>query len=134
MSREIIQPDGLIDAPSIGYSHAIVEDGTLYTSGQVGWDEEFELAGEDIQSQASKASKAFENVETLLAEIDKSLEDVTKVTAHIVDLHENREDFFEVWQEFYSEPPYPCLTLLGPDQLAQPGMLVELEVEVPVET
>ncbi|MFB6121827.1 MAG: RidA family protein [Halobacteriaceae archaeon] len=67
MSRETIQPDGLIDAPSIGYSHAIVEDGTLYMSGQVGWDEEFELAGEDVQSQARKA---FENVETLLAEVD----------------------------------------------------------------
>jgi enamine deaminase RidA (YjgF/YER057c/UK114 family) len=129
MSRETIQPDGLINAPSIGYSHAIVEDGALYTSGQVGWDEEFELAGEDVQSQARKA---FNNVETLLAEVDKSLEDVTKVTAHIVDLHENREGFFEVWQEFYSEPPYPCLTLLGPDQLAQPGLLVELEVDVPI--
>lgn len=129
MSRETIQPDGLINAPSIGYSHAIVEDEALYTSGQVGWDEEFELAGEDVQSQARKA---FNNVETLLAEVDKSLEDVTKVTAHIVDLHENREGFFEVWQEFYSEPPYPCLTLLGPDQLAQPGLLVELEVDVPI--
>lgn len=129
MSREPIQPDGLIDAPSIGYSHAVVEDGTFYMSGQVGWDEEFELAGDDVQSQARKA---FENVETLLAEVDKSLADVTKVTAHIVDLHENREDFFEVCQEVYAEPPYPCLTLLGPDQLAQPGMLVELEVEVPI--
>ena len=130
MSRKTIQPDDLIDASSIGYSHAIVEDGTLSMSGQVGWDEEFELAGDEIQSQARKA---FENVRTLLAAVDRSLGDVTKVTAHIVDLHENRAGFFEVWQEFYAEPPYPCLTLLGPDQLAQPGMLVELEVELPVD-
>lgn len=130
MSREVINPDGLVDAPSIGYNHGIIEDGTLYTSGQVGWDENFEVAGEDIQSQTRKA---FDNVETLLAEVDATLGDVTKVTAHIVDPPTHREGFFEVWNEVYDEQPYPCLTILGPQHLAQEDFLVELEVEVPVE-
>ena len=130
MSREELNPDGLVDATGIGYNQAIIEDGTLYMSGQVGWDENFELAGDDIRSQTRKA---FENVEILLAEVDTSLADVTKITAHIVDPHENRDGFFEVWNEFYPEQPYPCLTLLGPHQLAREGFLVELEVEVPIE-
>ncbi len=130
MSRELLNPDGLVDATSIGYNQAIIEDGTLYMSGQVGWDENFELAGDDIRSQTRKA---FENVEILLAEADTSLAAVTKITAHIVDPHENRDGFFEVWNEFYPEQPYPCLTLLGPHQLAREGFLVELEVEVPIE-
>jgi len=84
MARQYLEPDGLIDASSIGYSHGIVADGTLYMSGQVGWDESFELAGEDVTAQTRQA---FENVETLL----------------------------------------------GPQQLAQDGLLVELEVEVPID-
>lgn len=130
MSREPINPDGLIDATSIGYNQAVVTNGTLYTSGQVGWDEHFELAGDDVQSQTRKA---FENVETLLAECDRALDDVTKVTAHVVEPHENLDGFFEVWNEVYGEQPLPCLTVLGPHQLAQEGFLVEIEVEVPVE-
>lgn len=130
MSRRAINPDGLVDAPSIGYNHAIVEDGILYTSGQVGWDAEFELAGDDIRSQTRQA---FENVETLLAELDLGLDDVTKVTAHIVDPPARRDGFFEVWNEVYPEQPYPCLTILGTHGLAQGDFLVELEVEAPVE-
>lgn len=130
MSREVVNPDGLIDSTSIGYNQAIVEDGTFYMSGQVGWDEDFELAGDDIQSQTRKA---FENIETLLEEVDRSLTDATKVTAHIVNPHDRNDGFFEVWDEMYPEPPYPCLTILGVDQLAQEGFLVEIEVEVPIE-
>lgn len=130
MPREDINPDGLVDAPSIGYSHGIVEDGTLYMSGQVGWDENFEVVGKDIEPQTRKA---FDNVKTLLAEADKSLDDVRKVTAHIVNLPANRDGFFEVWNEVYADPPYPCLTILGPHKLAQEEFLVEIEVEVAVE-
>lgn len=130
MTREIINPDGLIDSTGIGYNQAIIEDGTLYMSGQVGWDESFDLAGTDIQSQTRQA---FENVDTLLAEAGRSLEDVTKVTAHIVEPHDNLDGFFDVWETIYDEQPLPCLTVLGPHQLAQEGLLVEVEVEVPVD-
>ena len=130
MTREAFNPDDLVDAPSIGYNHGIVEDGTLYMSGQVGWNEDFEVAGDDIESQTRTA---FENVESLLAAVDRGLADVTKVTAHIVDPPANREGFFEVWNEVYDEQPYPCLTILGPESLAQEAFLVELEVQVPVD-
>ncbi len=129
VTREVINPDGLIDSTGIGYNQAVVADGTFYMSGQVGWDEKFQLAGDDIQSQTKKA---FENVETLLAEVDRSLDDVAKVTAHIVDSHKNRDGFFEVWNEVYDGESYPCLTVLGPEQLAQEDFLVEIEVEVPL--
>ena len=130
MSRDVFNPDGLIDAPSLGYNHGIIDNGTLYMSGQVGWDENFQVAGDDIESQTRKA---FDNVTLLLEAVDKTLADVTKVTAHIVDPPANREGFFEVWNEVYDGEPYPCLTILGPESLAQEDFLVELEVEVPVD-
>lgn len=131
MVKRAINPDGLVDATQIGYSQAIVAGDTLYTSGQVGWDDEFTLAGDDIVSQTRQA---FDNVETLLSAAGTSMEDVTKVTAHVVDPHEHRDGFLEVWREVFPTEPYPCLTILGPQQLAQTGFLVELEVEVSGET
>lgn len=130
MSRDVFNPDGLIDAPSLGYNHGIIDNGTLYMSGQVGWDENFQVVGDDIESQTRKA---FDNATLLLEAADKTLADVTKVTAHIVDPPANREGFFEVWNEVYDGEPYPCLTILGPESLAQEDFLVELEVEVPVD-
>jgi 2-iminobutanoate/2-iminopropanoate deaminase len=129
MARRHVNPDGLIDAERIGYSHAVVADGTFYMSGQVGWGADFDLAGPDIESQTRQA---FENLECLLGAVDAGLEDVAKVTAHVVDLPANREGFFEVWTDVFEAAPYPCLTLLGPQQLAQEELLVELEVEAPL--
>jgi len=128
MDRRAHNPDGLVDAPSIGYSQAVVAGDALSVSGQVGWDANFEVPGDDV---AAQTRQAFENVETLLADVGCSLRDVTKVTAHVVDLPDNREDFFAAWGEVFPEPPYPCLTLLGPAHLAQADLLVEIEVEVP---
>ena len=130
MARQTINPDGLIDSTGIGYSQAIVENGTFYMSGQVGWDADFQLAGDDVQSQARQA---FENVETLLSEVDADLSDVAKVTSHVVDPHDRLEAYLAVWDEVFETEPYPCHTILGVDQLAQEGLLVEIEVEVPLE-
>lgn len=130
MDRKAINPDGLIDSTKIGYSQAVVADGTFYMSGQVGWDADFELAGDDIESQARQA---FENVETLLAEVDAELSDVAKVTSHLVDAQDNLEEYLAVWNDLFESEPYPCHTILGVAQLAQPGFLVEIEVEVPIE-
>ena len=129
MDREAINPDGLIDSTKIGYSQALVEDGTFYMSGQVGWDADFQMAGDDIRSQAEQA---FENVETLLAEVDAELADVAKVTSYLVDPNDHLETYLEVWNEVFEKEPYPCHTILGVAQLAQEQFLVEVEVEMSI--
>ncbi|MDY6764858.1 MAG: RidA family protein [Halobacteria archaeon] len=130
MTREVINPDGLIDSTETGYSQAIVEDGTFYMSGQVGWDENFNVVGEDMESQARKA---FENIGVLLDEVDKDFEDIAKVTAHLVNPHDNLDEYLRVWNEFFDDEPYPCHTILGVHQLALEDFLIEIEVEVPLE-
>jgi len=129
MSRRIINPESAPDSSSYGYNHAIVADGTLYMSGQVGMDGNRNLAGEDITAQAGQA---FDNVEAILADVDRTLADVVKVTAHIVDPQSRFEDYHTVWEERFDEP-YPCHTVLGVEQLAGEEYLIELEVEVPVD-
>lgn len=129
MSRQSINPESTPDSSSYSYNHAIVADGTLYMSGQVGMDGNRNLAGEDI---ASQARQAFDNVEAILAEVDRTLADVVKVTAHIVDPQSRFEGYHTVWEERFDEP-YPCHTVLGVEQLAGEEYLVELEAEVPVD-
>ena len=124
----IIEPDGLIDTQRMHYSQAIVEeDGSVYMSGQVGWDDQFEIAGDDITSQARQV---YENVEILLEDADRDLEDVRKVTSYLVDAPANLEDYLAVWEDVFDEEPYPCHTILGVDSLALEEFLLEVEVEL----
>ncbi len=122
-----IEPDGLIDSTRLHYSQVVVDGDDVYVSGQVGWDENFEIAGDDV---ASQARQAFENLEVALEEADRSLEDVRKVTAYLVDAPENREAYQDVYEEVFDTEPYPCHTILGVDALALEEFLLEIEVEL----
>jgi enamine deaminase RidA (YjgF/YER057c/UK114 family) len=128
MGRTVINPPELKDTKQFGYSHAIVEDGTLYVSGQVAMDADSNIVGDDI---ATQTRKALENVGHLLDAVDRDHSDIAKVRSYIVDVHDRGEEFHEVWMDFF-EPPYPCHTMIGVDALAFPEYLVELEIEAPV--
>jgi 2-iminobutanoate/2-iminopropanoate deaminase len=129
MGRRIINPDSVPDSSEYGYNHAIVADGTLYMSGQVGMDGDRTLAGEDITAQTEQT---FENVEAILTAVDRALNDAVKVTAYIVDPSSRFEEYNAVYREQFDEP-YPCHTVLGVEQLAGPEYLVEIEAEAPVD-
>lgn len=129
MERLAINPAELKDARAIGYNHGIVADGTFYMAGQVAMDAESNVIGDDVETQARKA---YENVGILLDAIDKSYDDVVKVTTHIIDPHERYyEGYKGVYMDTFDEP-YPCHTVLGVDQLAHEDYLLEIEIEVPV--
>ncbi|WP_101295608.1 Rid family hydrolase [Halegenticoccus soli] len=119
-------PPGVIDATSIGYSHAVEVDDRLYLSGQVGWDAEFDVA----DGFAAQARRAFDNLETVLSEAGRERSDVAKVTAYLVDPAEHTEPFLETWRERFPEEPHPCLTIVGVAGLAREEFLLELDAEV----
>ena len=129
MTRYAINPPELKDARGIGYNHAVVDGGQFYMAGQVAMDADSNVVGDDIETQARKA---YENVGILLDAVGKAFADVAKVTTHVVDPAEHYYDGYKqvYWETF--EEPYPCHTVLGHDQLANEGYLVEIEVEVPL--
>lgn len=129
MERIAINPAPLKDARAIGYNHGIIADGTFYMAGQVAMDADSNVIGDDIETQARKA---YENVAILLETIGKSCDDIVKVTTHLIEPHERyAEGYMEVYMDMFSRP-YPCHTVLGPQQLALEDYLVEIEVEVPL--
>jgi len=127
--RRTINPPELKDARSIGYNHAIVQDGTFYTAGQVAMDGDSEVVADDIEGQARKV---WENIGVLLEEIDKGYADIAKVTTHIIDPAERYDGYKEVYWEVFGDGPYPCHTVLGVESLAHEDYLVEVEIEVPL--
>lgn len=129
MSRHTINPPELKDARGIGYNHGIVQDGTFYMAGQVAMNADSEVVADSIEGQARKV---WENIGLLLGEIDRSYEDIVKVTTHIIDPSEHYDGYKEVYWDIFGDGPYPCHTVLGTDSLAHEEYLVEVEVEVPV--
>ena len=130
MAREILRPDELSDPTPHNHSHAIVEDGVLFMSGQVAVDRDGNTVGDGAETQAEKA---FENVGHILEAVGRDFDDVRKVTSYLVDAQESYDGFIRAYRSVFEEPPYPCHTVLGVATLPSPELLVELEVEVPVD-
>ena len=127
MERLLINPTDLKNARSIGYNHAVIENGEFAMAGQVAMDANGEIVGNDIETQARRA---YANVGHLLGAIGKDFPDVTKVTTHIVDPHSNYHDGYkDVYWETFAEP-YPSHTVLGVHQLAHEDYLVEIEIDL----
>ncbi len=77
------------------YSQAIVVDGMLYTSGQIGLTPEGDLVGEGIEEQTHQVLK---NLSAVVKEAGGSLNDVIKTTIFLADM-----DDFVVVNTIYAE-------------------------------
>lgn len=125
--REIIQPEKLFHAE--GFTHAVVSTGekTVYISGQLPWDENFQIVGEG--SLAEQSRKVYENIQHVLDEIGATWENVVKTTIYTTKPYEN-EIIANVKHEFLKGAASPAETMIGVNSLAAPGLLVEIEAIV----
>ena len=126
MVRRAVSPDDLAETP---YTHGIVAGSTLYMAGQVPRDSDGNVVGDDLESQTRKT---FENIETLLDELGKGLDDVVKVTVYIMGEQESLEGYKSVYDAVFSDP-YPCQTVIGTRPLGDSPVMIEIEAEVPME-
>ena len=129
-----LQTTGLYNAAPNAYSHAVrVQEPVswLFISGQGGENAQG-LLPEDF---AAQAEQALANVQTALAAGGASMADVIKLTVLIVDHGPQR---FEQWKQSVMrhwgsgdpsdpKPRFPACTLIPVQQLALPGMLIEVE-------
>ena len=125
MGFQVIDPPSLPDTSQYGASHGVVADGRLQVSGQVGMDGYREIVAIDV---AGQARQAFDNLETILDAADCGLGDLTSATAYMIEPQQRFEDFHDVWMDRV-ESPYPCLTVIGVEELNVEGLLVEIEGE-----
>ncbi len=104
------------------YSTAVISDGACYLSGMIPVDPATgELAARDTENQARQI---FENMKTVLEEMDLTLADIVKTTVFLIDL----SDFTAVNEIYatYFGPDYPARSCIQVSALPK-GARIEVE-------
>jgi len=126
MEVTLINVEGIFSYnKNLALSHANKCGDTIYLSGQVAVDSDGNLVGKD--DAGVQATYIFENIKRVLAEAGASLDDVVK---HVV-YYTSPDDFpwiNNVRLRYLSKEPYSCGTAICVQDLAWPGLLVEIEV------
>ncbi|MGG7049221.1 MULTISPECIES: RidA family protein [unclassified Campylobacter] len=104
------------------YSQAVIANGFLFASGQLGVTPAGEFAGKDI---ATQAKQSMENVRAILAAADIGFENIVKTTIFLADIND-----FAVVNEIYASyfsGEFPARSTVAVKTLPKNG-LVEIEV------
>ena len=105
------------------FSPAIVDNGRVYSSGQVAQDPK---TGKLIDGGvAAQTAQAIDNIEAVLSAAGKSLRDVVKVNVYLTDMA-NFAEMNRVYAECFTAP-YPARTTVAVAALPL-GAVVEIEV------
>jgi 2-iminobutanoate/2-iminopropanoate deaminase len=123
--REEFRVEGLAE-PLSHYTDAVRYGDLLFVSGVAPLDEKSRLVGNgDVVAQARQV---FVNLKKVLGAAGTSFDKVLKVTVYLTDVAD-RTKINPVRQEFFGSAR-PASTLIGVNELAIPGMKVEIEAVV----
>ncbi len=126
-NREIINPKTLFQAE--GFSHAVATTGTktIYVSGQLPWDENFQLIGEDDLKKQTE--KSLENIEHVLDEVGATWDHVVKLVIYTTKPEES-EIISTAKVKKLNGVEAPADSLIGVTALADSRCFVEIEAIV----
>ena len=120
--KEIIAPPGQ-DAASMPFSPGIRVGNLLFLSGMAGLDENGQVPGADIISQARQA---FENLGQVLEAAGASWSNVVKVTAYLTHPQRDLQGWNEVWRTYFPEDP-PARATVGAS-LLNDSWVIEIDI------
>jgi reactive intermediate/imine deaminase len=121
-TNTLIRAKGLAE-PISHYSDAVRAGNTIYVSGQAAVDENGHLVGRD--DVVAQTRKVLDNMKLVLAAAGATLDDVTKVTVYLANAAD-RPRVNEVRKAYFKDNK-PASTLIGINEFAIEGMLVEIE-------
>jgi enamine deaminase RidA (YjgF/YER057c/UK114 family) len=124
-NNRVIQPDGWLRPR--GYSNGMLARGrVLVTAGQIGWDAQEKLVGDDFLSQFTQALK---NVLAVVNKAGGKAEHIVRLTIYTTELDAYRNNVREVgaaYREVLGKH-FPAMALIGVAGLVDIGALVEIE-------
>ena len=91
------------------YSPAVLADGFLFVSGQVGSLDD----GTPEPDLDKQVHRAFANLNAILGAASCTFDDVVDVTVFIVDPESKFEQIWSVLQQHWGNAPYPNVTAVG---------------------
>lgn len=125
MNHRLLQPSGW-PRPR-GYANGVSAQGRMvFVAGQIGWDEQGRLAGEDLVSQARQALR---NIATILAEDGGRPEHLVRLTWFIVDRDEYLASAGALGEAYRGVvgAHYPAMSVVEVTALMEAGAVVEIE-------
>ena len=126
MSKKLINPKELFDSSVSGYSQAVIdtETGLLFISGQVDWNQQYEIVEKSVEGQTRRA---LNNLKIVLENAGSSVDQLLHVRAYVRgELGEQMSTIAPIFSEFLGESR-PALTGIAVASLASPEILVEIE-------
>ncbi len=112
-------------APPIGFSHAVVADGTVYLGGQIAAAPDGSIVGETMAEQFDQAAG---NLMTALRAAGGGPDDLVSLQVFVTSVAEYRDslsDLGRVWRRNFGRR-YPAMGLFGVTELFDPAAKVEL--------
>lgn len=128
MPNAYTNPSTLFDSQQYGFSQIVTAQGgtTVYLSGQVGWDAQQQIVGQD--DLGAQTQYALQNIETALQAVGGSRDDVVSLRIYLVGAHiHNGAPVSEALRTFFRPDRLPTSTWIGVTALANPDFLVEIE-------
>jgi enamine deaminase RidA (YjgF/YER057c/UK114 family) len=122
---QAIIPDGMrrtADAYRSSPAVSVAGGCLIFISGQVGVDE----AGQPIADPEAQFVAAIENLREILEAAGGSLADVVEMTTYFTSMGD-LPVFVTVKDRFFTTTPYPAWTAIGVNELALPGLRVEIK-------
>ena len=110
-----------------GYSHGIVARGrVLFVAGQIGWDAQSQLVGENFVAQFDQA---LANVLTVVRAAGGDAESIGRFTIYVVDKSEYLRALTPIGEAYRARMGrhYPAMTLIEVKSLLEEGAKVEIE-------
>lgn len=126
MNIKKINPATLYDGAAFGMSQAAIETGTglIFISGQVDWDNSYQVKNRDMAAQAEGAMK---NLLTVLEAANSSIDNILQLRVYIRgELAEHMEKIVPVLLKHLGASR-PALTGIGVTSLASVDTLIEIE-------
>ncbi|MBT5810753.1 MAG: RidA family protein [Rhodospirillaceae bacterium] len=130
--RKFHTADAYKDGQNLGsrFCKAVRAGDRVYLRGQTGTSLDGDFVGHG--DPGAQADQAMKNITTLLAEAGAALDDICKITIYI--LHRGHRDAVYQAVGRHLEGVHPCGTGLIVDGLANPRILVEIDVDAVIQS
>ncbi len=127
-----INPDNMAPYLQFGLNHAVAVEGgkTVFLSGQVGWDENGNIAGPGL---AVQLAQAHVNIKKILAAAGATPADIVRLNTYVANYApEDGAVVNAANHKLFEGITPPSATLLGVQALYAPDILCEVEATVVV--
>ncbi len=127
MSFAFVNPESL--GPPRGYSNGVLtEPGgrLLFIAGQVGWDENQNIVGDDLVEQFARA---LANVVAVVTEAGGKADQISRLTIYVTNKLDYRARLVEIGERYRARmgKHFPAMVLVEVKSLLEDGAKIEIE-------